>query len=345
VIVRTFEKTLAAICAILFILSGVTVLFLFNIERRVFESSTYKQAFEEQGLYERMPALLATALQGMIAQNPGAYPFLKELSSEDWQGTIASLLPPDELRAVADGALDSTFDYVNNRTDSAVITLVPIKARLAGPAGSDIVTQFLSTQPACTFEQLQQMALGFLGGSIALCNPPPEAMGLIAPFIQSQMQNVTAAFPDQVTIIPGADSDTPNDPRVQLHLVRSAVRFSPYFVFLLLLAVAVFAVRSLRDFLVWWGWPLLITGAVAGLFALIGAPVITLLLQVLIQTQGAIFLPPLFAATIAETAGAVTRQILSPVAVQGFILAIIGLFMVGISLFLKNRIAASPYPY
>lgn len=334
---RAFEKTLAAICAILFIVTGVIVLFLFNIERRVFVSSTYKQAFEEQALYERMPALLATALQGMISQNPGAYPFLKELSFEDWQSTIASLLPAEELRAVADGALDSTFDYVNNKTDFAVITLLPIKARLAGPSGVNIVTQFLSTQPACTIEQLQQMALGFLGGNIALCNPPPEAMGLISPFIQSQMQTVTAAFPDQVTIIPGTDSDTPNDPRLQLHLVRSAVRFSPYFVFLLLLAVAVFGVRSARDFLVWWGWPLLITGASSAVVALIGAPAISLLLQFLMQTQGAIFLPPLLASTIAETASAVAGQILSPVTLQGFVMAAIGLLMVGISFFIRRN--------
>jgi hypothetical protein len=335
--VRTIEKTFAAVCAILFILSGVTILFLFNIERKVFVASTYKQAFEEQGLYERMPALLATALQGLITQNPGSYPFLKELSSEDWQVTIASLLPPEELRAVADGALDSTFDYVNNKTEFAVITLVPIKARLAGPAGVEIVTQFLSTQPACTLEQLQQMALGFLGGNIALCNPPPEAMGLIAPFIQSQMTSVTAAFPDQVTIIPGTNSGTPDDPRLQLHLVRSAVRFSPYFVLLLLLSVAVFGVRSLRDLLVWWGWPLLITGASSAVLALIGSPLISLLLRFLIQTQGAAFLPPLLIATIAETASAVASQILSPVVTQSLILFSIGLIFVVLTLVFRNR--------
>jgi hypothetical protein len=284
-----------------------------------------------------MPSLLATVLQGMIAQNPGAYPFLKELSAEDWQSTVASLLPPEELRAVADGALDSTFDYINNKTDSAVITLVPIKAHLAGPAGVSIATQFLNTQPACTIEQLQQIALGFLGGSIALCNPPPEALGLIAPFIQSQMQTITTAFPDQITIIPGTDSGTPNDPRPRLHMVRSAVRFSPFFVFLLLLSIAVFGVRSFRDLLVWWGWPLLITGAVSAVLALIGSPLISLLLQFLIQTQGVAFLPPLLVSTIAETAGAVADQILSPVLLQSIVLSSIGLFLVVLTFVVRNR--------
>jgi hypothetical protein len=248
------------------------------------------------------------------------------------------LLPPEELRAVADSALDSTFDYVNNEADVAVITLAPIKARLVGPSGVDIVTRFLGTQPACTFEQLQQMALGFLGGNIALCNPPPEAIGLVAPLIQSQLQTVAAAFPDQLTIIASANSGTPDDPRAQLHLVRSAVRFSPYFVFLLLLTATILVVRSLRDFLIWWGWPLFITGAVAALLALVGTPLVSLLLQFLVQTQGAALIPPLFATTIAEAAGGVASQVLSPVVLQGSIIALIGAMFLVLAMVVRKRV-------
>lgn len=322
---------LATLCAILFIITGAAALLLFNIEQRAFDSATYKQAFERQHLYDRMPAILATAVQSMIAQNPGAYPFLKELSAEDWQATIASLLPPEELRAVADGALDSTFDYVNRESDVAVITLVPIKARLAGQTGVDIVTQFLSTQPACTIDQLQQMALGFLGGNIALCNPPPEAMGLIAPFLESQMGTVAAAIPDQITIISGTGNATSNDPRLKLHMVRSAVRFLPYFVFLLLLVVAVFVVRSVRDLLVWWGWPLATTGFFSFIIAVVGGPAMGLFLQFVIQTQGLIPLPALLAPTITETISGVATELIRPVIWQGLTLTIIGgiMFVVG----------------
>ncbi len=328
---RQLLSILATVCAILFIITGTAVLLLFNIEQRAFESATYKQAFEEQHLYDRMPAILATAVHGMIAQNPGAYPFLKELSVEDWRATITSLLPADELRAVTDGALDSTFDYVNSKTDFAVITLAPIKARLVGQTGVSIVTQFLSTQPACTIEQLQQMALGFLGGSIALCNPPPEAIGLIAPFIETQMGTIADAIPDQIIIIAGADGNTPNDPRLRLHMIRSAVRFSPYFVILLLLAVAVFAVRGVRDFLVWWGWPLATTGFFSFVIALVGAPAMGLFLQFIVQTQGLIPLPPLLAPTITETISGVAGELIAPVIWQGLTLTVIGgiMFVLG----------------
>ena len=335
---RELLKLLAALCTVLFIVISVSALLLFNIESSAFSSTIYKQAFEEQRLYERMPALLASTLQTTIAQNPSAYPFLKELSVEDWQVTISSLLPPEELRAVADGALDSTFDYMNSKTDSVVISLLPVKARLVGESGVSVVQQFLQTQPACTVEQLTQMALGLLGGDIALCNPPPEAMSLVAPLLQSQLQTINTAFPDEVTLIAETESGTPNDPRLRLHMVRSAIRFSPFFAILLLLAIAVFAVRSFRDLLVWWGWPLLIAGGISAVIALVGSPLVGWFLQFLIETQGAAFLPPLLASSLAETATVVAGEMLFPVIIQGSVIAVLGLTMVIMSMFIPRTI-------
>lgn len=336
---RVLEKSLAAVCTVLFIFSGVVSLLLFNIEQKAFSSTTYKQAFEDQRLYERMPALLAAAVTASLAenQNANATPFLQVLTIEDWQTAISTLLPPEDLKGLADSALDATFEYVNGNTNSAVLTLIPLKAQLAGESGFTVVRQFLARQPACTTEQLTQMALGLLGGEIALCNPPEELMGFMAPFIQSQLQSMTLMIPDEITFISGATSGTPDDPRLKLHMVRSAIRFSPFFVVLLLLAIAVFAVRSIRDWFVWWGWPLMITGAITAFFALIGSPVVSGLLRFLIQTQGAIFLPPMLATSIAETASAVASQMLLPVTFQGIILAFIGLIMVAVGFFLTRR--------
>ena len=317
--------------------TSVLILPLFNIERKAFDSRTYKQAFEDQGLYERMPALLASTLQTFVSQNSAGFPFLRELSVEDWQSTISSLLPPEELRALADGALDSTFEYVNGRSNIVVISLLPVKARLIGESGVDVIRQFLKTQPTCTIDQLTQMALGFLGGSVALCNPPEEAIGLFEPFIQSQLQTLNAAFPNEVIVFAGPESGAPDDPRTRLQLVRSAVRFSPFLPILLLLAVALFAVRSIRDFLVWWGWPLLIAGAISAVLGLVGSPLVGWFLQFMIQTQGAAFIPPLLAPIIGETATAVASQMLIPVAVQGVVIAMIGLVMVIIGLLLGRR--------
>jgi len=331
------QKTIAAICAALFIIAGVPVLLMFNIERKAFFSTTYKQAFENQQLYERMPALIAATLSSTLSQNGALPPFLKELTAEEWQATISTLLPPEELRAMTDQTLDSAFEYLNFRSNSVVISLLPVKARLTGDGGMNVVRDFLRTQPDCTLDQLTQMGLGLLSGNIALCNPPDEAMGFFAPFIQSQLQTITATFPDQIALVPGTESGTPNDPRLKLQWVRSGIVFSPFFLFLLLLAIAVFAVRSIRDLLVWWGWPLLITGGLAALIALVGSPLIGGILQLIIQIYGAAFLPPLLASAIGETASAVASQMLVPVILQGLLLAAIGLMMVIIGTLLGKR--------
>jgi len=327
-IVRTLGQLLAALCAILFVISTVLVLLLFNIERKAFSSATYKQAFENQRLYERMPAMLATILTASMGENINTVPFLRALSVEDWQNSISILLPPEELKALASNALDATFDYLNGRSNSAVISLLPIKTQLAGPSGMNLVIQILGRQPACTTEQLTQMALGLLGGEIALCNPPPEAIGLMTPFIQSQLQTMTTIIPNEVTFIPEALSGTPADPRLRLNAVRSAIKLTPFLPLLLLFGVTVFAVRSLLDWLTWWGWTFAAAGVGSVLTGLIGSPLVGWILQLLIQNQGTIPIPPVLAASIAETTSAVARQMLGPVLIEGAILGFAGLGMI-----------------
>jgi len=344
--VQTLGKFFAAICAVLFVISSVIILLLFNVERKAFNSATYKQAFENQGLYQRVPALLATILTTSIAENPNAMPLFKTLTVTDWQTSITTLLPPEELRTLADNTLDATFDYLNGKTDSAVISLAPIKAHLAGESGLQVVRQFLSLQPQCTPDQLSQMALGLLGGQIALCNPPEEAIGFMAPFIQAQLQAMTSLIPDQIAFIPGTLSHTPNDPRLKLNALRSAIKLTPFIPVLFLFGIAVFAVRTLREWLIWWGWPFMITGVISAFIALVGSPLIGGILQLLIQKQGTIFIPPILAASIGETTSAVARQMLAPVVLEGFILALVGIAMIFLSMFFSRHIRyASPFEY
>jgi hypothetical protein len=335
--VQTLGKFLAALCAALFVMSSVVILLLFNIERKAFSSETYKQAFADQGLYQRIPTLLASMLTTSMAENQNAIPLLKALTVTDWQTSITTLLPPEELKAVSDNALDATFDYLNGKTDSAAISLVPVKTHLAGEAGLQVVRQFLSLQPQCTTEQLTQMALGLLGGQIALCNPPEEAMGLMAPFIQGQLQAMTSLIPDQLAFIPDTGGNTPNDPRLKLDAVRSAIKLMPFIPVLLLFGIAVFAVRTLKEWFIWWGWPLMIAGVISVFTGLIGSPLIGWILRLLIQNQGKHFIPAVLATSIGETASAVARQMLVPVIFEGFILAMVGLGMVVMALFLIER--------
>ncbi len=198
---KTIQTTFAWFCAVMLVISGVAALLLFNVEKRAFSAEAFQQAFERQDLYTRMPAILAGALQTSIAQNGNTDPFLTTLSPVELEAAITDLLPPEDLKTLSDETLDSVFNYLNKQTDSVSVSLLPIKSRLAGPAGADLVNRIINAQPDCTLEQLLQMGMGFFSGDIALCKPPEEMMGLIAPMIESQLQFVTTAIPDQVVLV------------------------------------------------------------------------------------------------------------------------------------------------
>lgn len=334
---RFLRIAFAVFFTVLFVVGSVVVLLLFNIERKAFSAETYKQAFENQGLYQRIPEILGSTLTTYISQNGSAVPFLQGLTVQDWQTSITTLLPPEELKQMGNNALDATFDYLNGRTNSATLSLLPVKSRLAGDAGMQIVLQILQRQPACTTEQLTQMALGLIGGQVTLCNPPAEAMGLMAPFIQTQIQSMVAIFPNEVTFIPGTASGTSADPRLKLSAARSAIMLTPFIPLLFLIGIAIFAVRSLADWFTWWGWAFMLAGGSSVLMGLFGAPLVGGIMRFVIQNQGAFPIPPMLASSIAETAGAVAGQMVSPFVIQGFILGFVGLGLVIVAVLLARR--------
>jgi len=334
------RKFLAGICAILFIASGITALFLFNIERQAFSIETYQQAFEQQNLYQRLPEILAGALQASITDNINADPYLKALTIEDWKASIATLIPPDQLKIFTNELLASIFDDLNNKTNSVTISLLPLKNQLAGPGGVDLVKQILKAQPDCTPDQLLQMGLGFFGGDIKLCNPPAEAMRLITPLINAQLQSMTVTIPNEVTLIADPGTSNTNDPRIKLNGVRALMKVSPFFPLFFLFTLSVFAIRSLMGWLKWWGYPFLITGAISSFLAFFGTPLFGWIFQRILQKQVAGFLPPVLFSAVLETVDTVTSQILKPIAIEGLVLAILGLGMIIVA-YLYHQLMAS----
>lgn len=333
---KTFQTVLAWSCAILLVATGVAALILFNIERRAFSAETFKQAFERQNLYTRTPAILADALYTSVVQDGDAEPFLKTLTPAELEAGITDLLPPEELKTLSDEALDSVFAYLNNQTDSAYLSLLPIKNRLAGPQGMEFVSRIINAQPDCTVEQLLQMGMGFFSGDIALCKPPQEMMGLVTPLIESELRFLTGTVPDEVTLISISDGNPQGDPRNQLNRARTVMKLSPFLPVFLLAALTFLAVRSLMDWLKWWGYSFLAIGAISALAALIGSPILGLVIKGVIQSQAG-FLPSILTSALGETVSAVSRQILSPVVVQGGILGFIGFGMVVTATFLRKR--------
>jgi len=93
----------------------------------------------------------------------------------------------------------------------------------------------------------------------------------------------------------------------------------------------------------------MVAGGIRVLIGLFGSPVVGEVLRLVIQTQGAIFIPPVLAASLAETARAVAGEMLTPVVIQGFILGFFGLGMVIVAALLgkreRDRISAATYSH
>src|ERR1051326_4691963 len=191
----TLRKFIAGLCAVLFIFSAIFALFAVNIELQAFEAAPYKRAFENQNLYVQIPQALAQALETTISSNANAQPYLKAMTVQDWQNTIITVLPPNDLKLTTDNALDSIFNYINDKSNSASISLILIKSHMLGPSGVEVVKQLLQAQPTCTPDQLLQMGLGILNGSIALCNPPPQLIDVANPLIKSKLKGIINTFP------------------------------------------------------------------------------------------------------------------------------------------------------
>jgi hypothetical protein len=332
---KTAGRFLAALCAILFVATGVLALLLFNLEQKAFSSETYKQAFQDQGLYEQAPALIA----GLLTNSTGETPLLLSVLGRDkLEFMIGSLIPPDQLEALVDGILDSMFAFINGESNAIAVSLAPIKQHLSGDAGVRAFKQVLQASPDCTAEQLVQFALGGLSTDegLVLCNPPSEVMDFIEPLISPQIQSMMLGIPDEITI-PVGERGQARQFIERLDRIRAIMQLSLLVPITFLFLILLFAVRSINDLLKWWGIPFAIMGGLSALLALIGAPFIRLALDFAFQ-QGESPMPAVFLDLLPDMAGSLAKQILKPLAIEGIFLAVIGTVML-IALRFKNRAA------
>ncbi len=333
---NTLQKTLAIFCAMLFVIMAVVALFFFNFDRRAFTAETYQKAFAREDFYNKLPGWMADVMISSSTDQGQFTSVMHGMGREAWEAFFSSLLPPETLKAMGDDTLSSTFAYISMQTDSAQIDLTPLKSSMVGDASAQAVLSLLGTQPACSFDQIAKMTIGVLsGGQIEFCNPPAELYPAMTPIIQSQLQFTAAAIPDQVTII---SAPLQNDPRQRLLDIRFFMRLSPILPLAFLLGLTLFAVRSLKSCLTWWGIPFFITGSLAFVMSLIGAPVFGAVFQRILVNRMSIYLPAILLDYGSDLASAMLKALLNPILWQGLLLALLGLGMAVAGYFVKNKL-------
>ncbi len=327
--------------AVLFVFSALAALLAFNLERIAFDAQAYQKTFAQQQFYDHLPRLLAQALSDSTSLG-SLPPTMQGLSGQQWENFIRDLLPPETLQRMGDEALTSLFDYINGRTETVQVPLTPLKQSLASEVGVQAVIAVFRAQPDCTLAQLAQMALTVLNNeSIALCNLPEELYPTITPIIQQQLQWIAAALPDQMTVLDGAGSERLRNLRQRLQAIRLAMRLSPLLPLAFLFALTLLVVRSLRDWLTWWGIPFSMSGALAALMGLLGAPLAgRLILQILMRRMPA-YLPSFLLENSDQLTAILLKELLKPLTTQGLILLGVGLAMTALAM----RVERSTSPH
>ena len=337
---KVFTGILAGSFAVLFIISTVFALALFSIERNAFDAELYIQALDEENIYQRLPELTAQSLS-IAAQNPDRNILLtlfSNLSEEEWRKLVVDLFPPEVIRALAAESVNQVIAYLNGENEVAVLSLVGLKTHLQSPAGVEAVYGMLKAQPDCSLEQLTAMALN--QQALTLCNPPDTFLIFdLRPIIEAEIRAAMSLLPEQVTIT------TADENRVQtlrdLKALRLFMRLSPILPVFCLLALTVLAVRSLRDWLNWWGYPLLLAGLISMSLSLLSGPLAAGTFQLFIAPALPDVLPKFIVDVFRDLTAAIVRNALRPTLLVAGLMALVGLILVALTFLLRNRLQKS----
>jgi hypothetical protein len=331
----SLKKLIGIIFAVLFISTAVPALIFFNFDRRAFSAETYQKAFANADFYNKLPDVMAETMLSTSTDTSQLPVVMRGMSQQAWEAFFRTMLPPETLKVMGDDVLNSTFAYLNLQADSVQLSLVPLKTSMVSDLGVQAVYALLNNQPDCTFEQITQMAFDLLTKSeMQFCKPPAELVPMLTPAIQGQMQVATLAVPDQINLL---SAPLENDPRVKLRTARMAMRLSPIFPLGFLLLMTIFTVNSLKSWLSWWGVSFSITGILASLMSLGGAPIFGAIFQRILVNKMPAFLPVILLSYASDLASAMLRALLSPVLWQGLGIALIGLGMATTAYFISAK--------
>lgn len=332
---ESLKKIIGMVFAVLFILTAVPALILFNFDRRAFTAQTYQKAFAKDDFYGKLPIVMAEAMTSTSTDQSQFPIVMRGMNQRAWEAFFRTLLPQETLKVMGNDVLSSTFAYLNMQTDSVQLSLTPLKTSMVSDSGVQAVFALLNTQADCTLEQIFQMTINLLtNGEMQFCKPPAELYPMLTPAIQGQMKIVTLAIPDQFTLI---NAPPENDPRIKLQTARLIMRLSPILPLLFLLMMTIFTVTSLKSWLNWWSIPFTVTGVLTGLMSLIGAPIFGTVFQRILVNRMPAFLPVILLDYTSDLASAMLKAILSPVLWQGMMIALIGLIMALTSYFIKSN--------
>jgi hypothetical protein len=294
-------------------------------------------------------------------QGQGGPPvYFASLSQQDWEVIFRILVPTSWLREQGESAIDQAFAFLDSDapTLEVDISMTAIRDRLTGPEVGSVLLRVLRALPQCTPAQKAFYSKGWFDPAqpdLPACRPPEEDMPAVVMEMGVVLNQMAQSIPDEVTLdasntdggeegegSTAGDEGSPfgSDPKVALRLLRQGMRFGFLVPLLLLLLIVLFAVRSLKGWLLWWGASLAIAGAVT-LVPALAAPAVV---RWALETRLRLSFPSGLSETMADTLLGVIRSIsqifAGRLAIMAGILMLVGVAMLVAAYFVK----AGPAP-
>ncbi|MDO9300289.1 MAG: hypothetical protein Q7T89_02860, partial [Anaerolineales bacterium] len=126
----SLKKIIGIIFAILFVITAVPALILFNFDRKAFTAQTHQKAFANANFYDQLPALMAESMLSSTTNTSQLPVVMRGMSQQAWEAYFRAMLPQETLKAMGDETLNSIFAYLNLQTNSVQISLIPLKASM-----------------------------------------------------------------------------------------------------------------------------------------------------------------------------------------------------------------------
>jgi len=168
-------------------------------------------------------------------------------------------------------------------------------------------------------------------------------MDVVDPLMRVAIQSAASAIPDEMEFehpfsdVSGSTDikEFGDDPIQSIFIARSFLRFGFLIPLVFLFLMTVFAVRSVRDWLLWWGVPLLLTGLIGLSLSALSLPILGWVFPRLIYFAVPVSVKPEIVAIGVDLANALFRQVTQKIMVQAGIMAAIGFAFVISAFFVK----------
>lgn len=337
-IMRVIGRIFAFLFAIAFVLSLPLALTLYNVQAGLISADTYKNAFIDQDVYNQASQIAAGELANFSAQpdyaNQQGMELLRMLSPEETAKALAIMLPATLSQPLVENLIDQIFALINTGQGSVTLNATALKQSIRAN-GVTAMHSLIEGKPACTQQQLQQIARG----EINLCQLPPEQAARFDAQVSKTLSAMADQLPDNRVLVSDEQAAKMQQQLSYVPMIRNLAMASLLVPLLALGLIALFAVRSKRSLMRWWGVPLLIGGLIA-IIANRSANFLGLdALRAEIANNG---LTEAGTAYLTELGGAVAGAVLTPMMIESVIAIIIGLAMIIYARRLPKPDAASP---